>query len=306
MMMDENLTWWAGRVRSAILAVDPTALVGMGFLWPKAPNPARGGDPRVVRARPVIDFSTLDFFDVHLHPGAELTFPQYMENYELTSPATKPIVLGEFGGFQYAYPTVADAERILRGTEAESCSYGFDGWLHWSWDTTEFGTGESPLWAGNAGGSLIDQALGPRLRPDPCAAVVGAGNLALGKPVTASAEPPGEAATRAVDGLMANSWSSGGYPEQWINVDLGAPISVGRIRLFVRQYPNGSTTHKILTRQTTGDPWDLRYTFAGATVDNQVLEYSPPTAWPNVRYILVDTVDSPSWVAWKEIEVYGP
>ena len=39
LMMDENLAWWAGRVRPAILAVDPTALVGMGFLWPKGPNP---------------------------------------------------------------------------------------------------------------------------------------------------------------------------------------------------------------------------------------------------------------------------
>ena len=53
-----------------------------------------------MRARPVIDSSTLDFVDVHLHPGVELTFPQYMENYELTTtPAAKPIVLGEFGAF---------------------------------------------------------------------------------------------------------------------------------------------------------------------------------------------------------------
>ena len=78
LMMDENLVWWADRVRSAIISVDASALVGMGFLWPKTPNPARGGDPRVDRPRPVIDSSALDFADVHLDPGVELTFPQYM------------------------------------------------------------------------------------------------------------------------------------------------------------------------------------------------------------------------------------
>jgi hypothetical protein len=306
LMMDENLAWWADRVRSAILSVDSTALVGMGFLWPKGPNPARAGDSRVVRARPVIDSSTLDFFDVHLHPGVELTVPQFMENYELTTPAVKPIVLGEFGAFRFAYPAASDADRILQSVQADSCAYGFDGWLHWSWDTTEYGNGESALWNGNAAGSLIDQGLGPRLRPDPCAAAPGTGNIALGKPVTASATEPGSSATRAVDGLMANWWSAGGYPTQWIEIDLGAPVSIGRVRLFVLQYPDGPTTHRILTRATSGDPWDVQYTFAGATVDGQVLEHSPASAWTNVRYVRVETTASVSWVAWKEIELFTP
>ena len=277
LMMDENLVWWADQVRSAILSVDSTALVGMGFLWPKGPNPARPGDPRVVRARPVIDSSALDFFDIHLHPGNQLTFPQYMENYELTTPAVKPIVLGEFGAFKYAYPHAWDGDRILRGVQAESCSYGLDGWLHWSWDTTEYGTGlyhEFPLWNGDASGGLIDQGLGPLFRPDPCAAVLGAGNIALGKPVTASATEAGSSPTRAVDGLNATFWNSGGPPTQWIEIDLGGTASIGRVLLFVLQYPDGATTHRILTRATTGDSWDLQHPFVGATIDNQALEYS--------------------------------
>jgi hypothetical protein len=286
--------------------VDPTALVGMGFLWPQTPNPARVGDSRVTRAKPVINSSTLDFFDLHLHPGVELTFPQYMENYELTAPAVKPVVLGEFGAFQFAYPAASDGERILRSVQADSCAYGLDGWLHWSWDTTEYGAGEFPLWHGTAAGSVIDLGLGPLLRPDPCAVVPGAGNLALGKPVTASAEEPGAPASRVVDGLMGNWWGSGGYPHQWIEVDLGAPVSIARIRLFVSQYPNGSTTHEIQTRATTGDPWTLQHTFSGATVDHQVLEHMPGAAWTNVRYVRVSTTASVSWVAWREIELYAP
>jgi hypothetical protein len=229
-----------------------------------------------------------------------------MENYELTTRAVKPVVLGEFGAFKYAYPAVPDAERILRSVQADSCAYGVLGWLHWSWNTTEFGTGEFPLWEGSALGALIDLGLGPRLRPDPCAAVPSAGNIALGKPVTASAEAPGSPATRAVDGLMANGWSSGGYPTQWIEIDLGAPASIARIRLFVNQYPAGSTTHEIQTRETTADPWTLSYTFTGPTTDNQVLEHMPVTAWTNVRYVRVTTTASFSWVAWKEIELYAP
>jgi hypothetical protein len=98
----------------------------------------------------------------------------------------------------------------------------------------------------------------------------------------------------------------GRLPDQWIVIDLGAAVSVAKVRLFVSQYPDGSTTHAVLTRETTGDPWTPRYTFSGATVDNQVLEYSPPLAWPNVRYVMVDTSASVSWVAWKEVEIYAP
>ena len=253
-----------------------------------------------------MDSSSLDFFDIHLHPGVELTFPQYMDNFELTTPVVKPVVIGEFGAYKFAYPTPPDAELILRSVEADSCPFGIDGWLHWSWDTTEWGTGELPLWEGSASGALIDQALGPAQRPDPCAAVPGAGNLALGKPVTASAQTPEGPATRAVDGLMGNWWASGGYPYQYIDIDLGAPVSIARARLFVSQYPDGSTTHRILTRATTGDPWDLQHTFTGLTVDNQVLEHTPASAWANVRYVRVETTVSVSWVSWKEIELFAP
>jgi hypothetical protein len=304
-MMDQNLVWWADRVRSGILEVDPTALVSIGTLWPKGPNPARGGDPRVIRAQPLIASSTLDFVDLHLHPGIELTFPQYMQNYELTSPAVKPVVLGDFGAYQYAYPTVADGDLALKGAQADSCANGIDGWVYWSWDTTEFTTGENPLWNAMSGSGAIAQGLGPRLRPDPCTPAPGAGNLALGKPTTASGSADGPSA-QAVDGLMANRWGSGGYPWQWIEIDLGAPVSIEKVRLFVNMYPDGVTTHRIRGRATTGDPWADLWVRNAATVDNQVLEAVASPAWTNVRYVRVQTEVSPSWVSWKEIEVFGP
>jgi hypothetical protein len=303
LMMDENLVWWAGRVRSAILDVDPTALVTIGSLWPKGPNAARAGDPRVIRTQPLFG-SAVDFVGLHLHSGVELTLPQYMLNYELTTPVVKPVVIGDFGAFQYAYPTAGDGNLALQGVEADSCGYGIDGWLFWSWDTTEFAAGDDPMWNGTSAGGVIGQGLGPRLRPDPCAAAPGAGNLALNKPTTASASGDGPSAN-AVDGLMANRWGAGGYPPQWIDVDLGGVVSVGRVRLFINQFPDGATTHRVYGRASTSDPWVLLHEFNGVTVDDQVLEHQPGTAWTNVRYVRVETSASPSWVSWKEIEVYG-
>jgi hypothetical protein len=37
-----------------------------------------------------------------------------------------------------------------------------------------------------------------------------------------------------------------------------------------------------------------------------VLEHTPASAWTNVRYVRIDTTQSGSWVAWKEIELYAP
>ena len=303
-MMDENLVHWVNQVRAAILAVDPTALVSLGTLWPKSPNPARAGDTRVIRAQPLYT-SNLDFVGLHLHPGVELTYDDYMENYELTAPVAKPVVLGDFGAFQFAYPTVADAERALKGVQADSCASGIDGWVFFSWDTTEFGSGEAPLWNGMSPGGSISQALGPRLRPDPCDPVPGPGNLALNRPVTASASVDGPA-TNVVDGLMATSWGAGGYPQQWIEIDLGAPVSIGRIRLFVAQTPNGLTTHSVEGRELPTDPWTQLHEFNGFTNDGSVIEQIPGSPWTNVRYLRVNTTAGVSWVAWREIEIFAP
>ena len=55
--------------------------------------------------------------------------------------------------------------------------------------------------------------------------------------MTASATEPGSSPTRAVDGLNSTFWNSGLGPIQWIEIDLGAPVSIGLVRLFVLQTP---------------------------------------------------------------------
>jgi hypothetical protein len=170
LMMDENLVNFAYHVRNAIREVDPTALVGMGFFWPQSPNPARQGDPRLIRTGPVISSSTLDFVDLHLHPKLELTFQQYVENFEVPRETAKPIVMGEYGLSKLAEPDADRAASELVNWQRQSCLYGFDGWLLWTWDTTEEAPGEPDLWTAVDTGGTIERALAPSHRSDPCGA----------------------------------------------------------------------------------------------------------------------------------------
>lgn len=169
-MMDEGLVYWVDQVRAAILKVDSTALVGVGFFHPQEPNPTRIGDPRIIDTYPAIWESSADFIDLHLYPGTELTLTQYVENFKLNDMSRKPLVMGEFGAFRWAYPSLETAAAALQAWQIESCQYGFDGWLLWTWDTDETSTGETPeIFSGLSGGGDINHALAPVNRPDPCA-----------------------------------------------------------------------------------------------------------------------------------------
>jgi hypothetical protein len=164
LLLDENLVYWIDRVRIAIRGVDPTALVAIGFVEPRGPNPTRPGDSRLIRTQAAIRSSTADFVDVHLYPGLHLTLPQYMENFGIYSPEPKPIVIGQLGAYSSAYPALPDASAALQSWQHESCVYGIDGWLAWTWDTDEL----PELWNALSGGGVIESALSPRARPDPC------------------------------------------------------------------------------------------------------------------------------------------
>ena len=134
-------------------------------------------------------------------------------------------------------------------------------------------------------------------------------NLALGKSVVASGQYAGGGggtAAQAVDGDTSTAWNSGGFPPQWIQIDLGAPHTITDIKLNVGQSPTGQTTHNVYASATGADAsWQLITTFQGDTTDGQVLDYAPASAVVGMRYIKVETTASPSWVAWKEIDVFG-
>ncbi len=164
-MMDENLVFWIDHTRARILEADASALVAIGFFVPQAPHPARVGDTRLIRTYPALAESAADFIDLHPYPGQELTLRQYMDNFEMKGRTRKPILMGEYGVTHNAYATAGAAGRALQDWQIESCQYGFDGWLLWTYDTTE----DAVFWTGMDEDGAIDRWLAPVHRPDPCA-----------------------------------------------------------------------------------------------------------------------------------------
>jgi hypothetical protein len=133
----------------------------------------------------------------------------------------------------------------------------------------------------------------------------GAGaNLALGKAVKVSNELADSTGALAVDGDFGTLWNSGGDAPQWIEIDLGAAYNIGEIRLTVSQYPSGPTTHELMAKgPNAGDQFKPLQTFDGNTSDGDALDFKPDSPVTQIRYIRVETTSSPSWVAWREIEV---
>ena len=301
-MMDDNLVYWIDSVRSSIIGVDPTALVSVGFFPPQQPNPTRIGDTRPIRTYPAIANSQADFIQLDAYSDMGLTLAQTVQNYELPAVNAKPIIVNEFGSAQWLFPSSTTAAQVFQQWEADSCQYGFSGWFLWNWDI-EIQPG-GPYWSALSGDGIINRALRPVNRPDPCQPGSYLGqNLALGATAIASASLSGNGPQMAVDGMSGTYWNSGGFPPQWIEIDLPHPSVVSGVRLSVQQAPLvGLTVHDVYV-QTQGGQFQLVKEFSGITQEPQVLSWDADSPLVGVVAIRVETTTSPSWVAWKEIEI---
>jgi hypothetical protein len=129
--------------------------------------------------------------------------------------------------------------------------------------------------------------------------------VSRGVPVTASRQHLAYYTLHAVDSNYETMWNSGQFSPAWIELDLGVAVPVSKVRLLVRQTPDGAT-HHILYGGLTPNPTNPLVSFYDVTYRGAWLTYIPATADPDVRYLRVETIGSPSWVAWEEIEVYTP
>ncbi len=129
-------------------------------------------------------------------------------------------------------------------------------------------------------------------------------NLAYKKPVKASRYDKNNPPELAVDGNRDTWWSAGTSAPQWIEVDLQAPVDIERINLVTSQYPDGETLHKVWGKPEGGQ-YQLLHEFNEKTTDNQDLTFLPDVPWVNIQYIKIETTKSPSWIAWRGIEIYG-
>jgi hypothetical protein len=140
-------------------------------------------------------------------------------------------------------------------------------------------------------------------KPAPGAGLSTTANLALNQSTRASNSLQSPA-NMAVDGDVSTGWGSGDGAPQWIEIDLGAPAKITRIRLLVTQYPYGDTLHRILVRSVNGD-FSEAFRFEQYTHTGQWLAFTPEEPLQDVQIVRIETLNSPSWVAWLEIQVLG-
>lgn len=130
-------------------------------------------------------------------------------------------------------------------------------------------------------------------------------NIGLYATATASQSFDGNPANYAIDGDIDTAWIAGTHPPQWIELDLGAPSTIGRIELIIDQDPDGETKHRIWIKDDESSEYRLIKEFHGFTQMFDILRFAPFRVLENIRYIKIETVESPSWVAWREIEIYS-
>ena len=129
-------------------------------------------------------------------------------------------------------------------------------------------------------------------------------NLARDAKVSVSKFLPGNPPALAIDGDSNTFWGAGDFSPQWIQLDLGAPHAIKQIMLGISQSPAGITLHRVLGKGPgTGDNFILLHEFKGTTNDSQVLAFTPDQPWQNIQYIRIETLASPSWISWREIEI---
>jgi len=298
-MVSEGLVYYIGQMREEILSHDPTALVTMGFFVPDIAAP-----DWFVDTAPLLADADLDFFDFHAYPGGA-SLAEHAEHFGMEGYDAKPIIMGEYGAFRHIYGDITGASRALTDWVADSCAVGFDGWLYWTYYPANASAGDQTWGFTDENGALLD-LLAPNNHPNPCTPIdVPSANLAYGKPVTASAFLPDQKPEMAVDENEGTQWNAGAHAPQWIEIDLQGTFRITEIRLLVAQYPAGATVHRIQVRTANSTVYTAVHEFSGATNEGDWLVFTLTAPLENVRTIRVETVSSPSWVAWKEIRVSG-
>lgn len=152
---------------------------------------------------------------------------------------------------------------------------------------------------------LLGLALvGPRwttTRP-PMAEVIVETTLDDGGLIRASRASPVGPPAYALDGRADTAWNAGWFAPAWIEIDLGAPATITGVRLLVAQSPAGETIHEIVGISPAGIERPIAE-FRGVTRDGDLLTQSLTTPALDIQVVRVTTLVSPSWVAWREIEI---
>jgi len=113
-----------------------------------------------------------------------------------------------------------------------------------------------------------------------------------------------ELAGLAIDGDPDSFWTAQLPAPQWYSVSFDELYIVDKLELKIAQSPAGQTTHEIWLGNGSGTRtlymrFDHLHTEDGQTLEVPIL---PPR---NISEVQILTLDSPSWVAWREVSVFG-
>ncbi len=120
---------------------------------------------------------------------------------------------------------------------------------------------------------------------------------------SASASAGQDSAQRAIDGNVETVWQSGEYvpPPQYILITLNDVYRVDGIEMVVAQAPAGKVTHEIWVGKDAPNTKLVEFAdYPGQ--DGQTIAY--PFDARDIKYVLIRTTRSPSFVAWREIRIF--
>ncbi len=94
----------------------------------------------------------------------------------------------------------------------------------------------------------------------------------------------------------------------WIEVDLGKPYDITSIELLIDQSPNGQTTHEVWLSNSpirTNRSGAVLLTTATGNTNKHDLLTQPVPGTDKAQFVQINTTNTPSWVAWMAIRIYG-
>ena len=121
---------------------------------------------------------------------------------------------------------------------------------------------------------------------------------------SASASHDEDSAQKAIDDNVESIWNSSDFPIQWIMITLDGFYLVDSVEMIVAQTPAGQTTHEIWLGDASGSLVKYKEFVNVHTEDGQILALALSPA-KVIDRVLIRTVASPSFVAWREVKVFG-
>ncbi|NLH17639.1 MAG: hypothetical protein GX455_13770 [Phycisphaerae bacterium] len=176
-LMDEGIVYYLDAMTDAVHKIDPKLLVCEGIFTMRAvgknpdtdlgPGPEFAGDRRWPPTLETLSRSKLDFLDVHFYrtrtnESVADAFARDMETVRFVGATAaailkdKPVILGEFGAFQFAESSWTAAQENLLSIRDEAMYRGMSGWLLWTYDTFE----QTELMPGMTDGGELLRRLG--------------------------------------------------------------------------------------------------------------------------------------------------